>query len=223
MGHIEHRKRLFFFAICTLFTSCMGNDGLRTEAMSNNNIWGISRIYEGMSEREVARYMGKPFEYNSFWAGEDFYDIWFYVTQPTVLGQSRMVKQNLTPLIFKNGILLGWGYHFYEKALYAQKKEIQTKPEPKAPIEGEDYDLEKNLQSSQNQPPGRSPKADEPSNLKIKSWEPKNPNAKKAPPPEPPKSPPPEKTDPPDNQDKAFDKQGNRLLEDESEQDFNFW
>lgn len=177
----------------------MGNDGLQSDAESNNNIWGISRLTEGMSEAEVMRIMGKPYDYQTFSAEEDVYDIWFYITMPTVLGQTRMVHQNLTPLTFKNGALVGWGYHLYEKALAAQKVAEQKAARSVAPAnnetEIENKEVEKVLQtppktpktapqppkkvSQTSQLPGREPKQDEPSNLKIKSWEPKNPNAKK--------------------------------------------
>ncbi|HSX26153.1 MAG TPA: hypothetical protein VLE89_04010 [Chlamydiales bacterium] len=147
-------KHYWFWLIC--FSGCMGNDGLRTDAVSDNNTRNLSRISEGMVECEIVYIMGKPFEYRTFEAEGSVYDIWFYIVRPTVLGQTRMVHQNLVPLTFKDGVLIGWGYHYYQKALAMQKAktavEPETMPESEKPEE-ENTELEKALQTPPNQTP----------------------------------------------------------------------
>ncbi len=190
---------------------CIASDGLRSAAVSDNNIWNISRITEGMSESQVIQIMGKPYDYKTICVGEDVYDVWFYVTSPSILGQTRLVKQNLTPLSFKNGVLIGWGYHYYDKVLAAQKqteKRAEPLPEESAPVpQGNDKSLEDVLKkapaatpaapllpkgaptSQTNTLPGRPPEADEPPAIEdhLEHTQDGKPKDKPPQPPQPPK------------------------------------
>lgn len=191
---------------------CIASDGLRSAALSDNNIWNISRISEGMSEGQVIQIMGKPYDYKTFCAGDDVYDVWFYVTNPSMLGQTRLVKQNLTPLSFKNGVLIGWGYHYYDKVLATQKQTEQRAeplPEERAPPPAlEEKSLEDVLKKTPGAPPaapvtpkapplsqtnalpGRPPEADEPSAIEEHSEHMQNGKPKEQPPaPTPPPKP----------------------------------
>lgn len=232
-----NRYGFLIFGFCV--SSCIGSDGLRTDAMSENNISNLSRISEGMTECEVVYVMGKPFDYQSFPVGDDLYDIWFYVTKPTVLGQTRMVHQNLTPLTFKNGYLVGWGYHFYDKALAQQRMQSQPKQPSDNQLPGraseEDSDLERTLETPRTQSTQPNQKAAPPAKPKnqynygpIDKQQPQppaNPNQRA-------NKPSSQKAamaraDDPDVQEQPeegdVDDRGDRMLEDESEQDFNFW
>src|SRR3989338_11084339 len=109
--------------------SSNGNIALTTESVSENNVSSLSRISVGMSEAQVLKIMRHPYKQESFNRIEGEYDIWFYVTRATALGQSRLVQQNLTPLVFRNGVLVGWGYSYYN---YALKQDDPKKvPSPK--------------------------------------------------------------------------------------------
>lgn len=126
---------------------CVANNGLGSMASSEINVYNMSRLSTGMKQSEVLALMKKPYKCEKFEINDLIYDVWFYVTRPTVLGQSRMVPQNLTPLTFKNGVLVGWGFAYYnylvkkEDALFSPKKSTPVK-EPE-----EDKALEKALQS----------------------------------------------------------------------------
>lgn len=80
---------------------CMANNCLEYDSVAQNNLYHVARTRKGMTEREVLAIMHKPYSYESFEVGDDVYDVWFYVTRTTGLGQTRMVPQNLTPLTFK--------------------------------------------------------------------------------------------------------------------------
>ncbi len=128
---------------------CMASNGLQYDAISQNNLYHIAKVRKGMSEKQVIQIMHKPYSYESFEAGEDVYDVWFYVTRPTGLDQTRMVPQNLTPLTFKNGILVGTGYQWYYFAMKAQAEQVATEnptPPKKTPAE-EDVEFENALRS----------------------------------------------------------------------------
>lgn len=106
-------KMFSAFFVLAAFCHCMSNQGLSSLASADLNVKHFSMLSLGMSQKEVLQIMRKPHSYESFEIKGDIYDVWFYVVSPTVLGQSRMVAQNLTPVAFKNGKLLGWGYRFY--------------------------------------------------------------------------------------------------------------
>lgn len=102
-----------------LLSGCISsrNMSLSTEAWSEDNTNNLSRIYVGMSEEQVLKIMRHPYSQRTFKHNGDVYDVWFYVTRMTAMDQSRMVPQNLTPLTFKNGVLIGWGFSHYNYLL----------------------------------------------------------------------------------------------------------
>jgi outer membrane protein assembly factor BamE (lipoprotein component of BamABCDE complex) len=146
---------LYFYAVVLfLFSSCMTNQGLSTKTSSDENVFNLSKISVGMSQCEVLRWMRQPYRSEVFTFGDETYDVWFYITRPTVLGQSRMVPQNLTPLTFKNGLLIGWGFAYYH-FLVNKEAAIENPKAPTGNKKEEDEGLEKALQmppSPQNPP-----------------------------------------------------------------------
>lgn len=123
-----------------VLSACMANNALEYDSIAYDNIYHIAKLRKGMNEREVLFIMRQPYSYEAFELDGDVYDVWFYVTQTTVLGQSRMVPRNLSPLTFKNGILVGTGYDYYyyvtrENAKKTQK-EIAPKQTGKKPAQG---------------------------------------------------------------------------------------
>lgn len=177
-------KWYWFILSGLCITGCMSNKGLETDAVSENNRYRLSRVRKGMYEAQVLSVMKQPYQYETFNLGEDVYDVWFYVTNPTVLGQSRMVAQNLTPLSFKNGILVGTGYDYYyyitremakqraaetppvEKKPLVQPrppaKAVESAPEPqptKKPLSPENKDLEESLNKAFKPTGAQTPKS----------------------------------------------------------------
>lgn len=126
-------KTYWVLASAVLLTGCMVSNGLQYDAVSETNIYHLFRINKGMTEGEVIAIMGGPYMYEPYVVDNTYYDVWFYVTRPTVLDQTRMVPQNLTPLTFKNGILVGTGYvYYYHVYNLAMKEEIaQMEPHKK--------------------------------------------------------------------------------------------
>jgi outer membrane protein assembly factor BamE (lipoprotein component of BamABCDE complex) len=141
-------KRAILFSL--FLTGCMVSNGLQYEAESETNLYHLARVRKGMDEKQVLQIMHKPYSYESFEFDGDVYDVWFYVTRPTGLDQTRMVPQNLTPLTFKNGILVGNGYNWYYYAMKGQAEEAAEQiepPEKKKTQEVEDKEFEKALKS----------------------------------------------------------------------------
>lgn len=178
---------LFWLPVLSLSLSCMSNQGLETEARATDNIYRLHYVEKGMSELEVRNRMGDPYDKESYVIEEDRYDTWFYITKPTVLGQSRMVPQNLTPLTFLNGSLVGWGYPYYND-VRSRYEELN----PSLPVSAFFF-----FSPSQE--------------ASIFAM------AKKE------KEPPPESQDPPNEEEDPLDKRDDRMLEEEKEQDFDYW
>ena len=134
-----------------LLHGCVANDGLGSSSTAQINIDHLSRLCVGMNQTEVLGIMQQPYSQQTFNMDESVFDVWFYVTKPTVLGQTRMVPMNLTPLTFKNGELIGWGFSYYNYLVKRKKAANKILKGPTAPIEKlvqpkEDVELEKSLQ-----------------------------------------------------------------------------
>lgn len=136
---------LFLF---TAISGCIANNVLADADLAENSVNRLSRVALRMHEREVLEIMHVPYDRETFRVGEDRYDVWFYVTNVTVLGQSRMVPKNLTPLTFRNKQLVGVGYDYYH---WVQKRETR-RPKIEKREEIEDINLEFELQNNLGKP-----------------------------------------------------------------------
>jgi hypothetical protein len=110
----------------------MSNNSLETMSLAQENTWNLSEICVGMNEDQVLKVMRHPYTKKRVMHQGIVYDIWFYITKQTGLGQSRLVAQNLTPLTFENGVLKGWGFVYYHRVL--EKIERSETFELKAPV-----------------------------------------------------------------------------------------
>ncbi len=110
-------RLLSILALFLLSTGCIGNNSLITSSDATNNVYRMREICLGMSEEEVFQIMHYPAINEQIVYEELCYDVWFYVTRMTILGQTKPVARNLTPLIFKEGILVAKGYDYYNHLL----------------------------------------------------------------------------------------------------------
>ncbi len=131
-----------------LLSGCMANNGLGTMSQSQDNVWNLSRLSVGMEESQVLEVMNYPYSKKTVEYEGGVYQVWFYVTRPVGLAQSRLVKQNLTPLMFENGMLLGWGNEFYQHLM--RKKEMSG-PQEKKEGEHENKELQETLEGMEKQ------------------------------------------------------------------------
>ena len=85
-----------------LITGCGAVKGLE----ANANRSQLDKLSVGMSTDQVRRAMGKP--YKSEFLGSR--QVWYYITEWQSDGQTTM--DEMTPLVFENNVLLGWGHNF---------------------------------------------------------------------------------------------------------------
>jgi hypothetical protein len=179
----------------------MTSNSLEYLAVSDKNVRHLSHIEKGMSEREVMVIMHKPYRYEVFEFGQDVYDVWFYVTKTTILDQTRMVPQNLTPLTFKNGILVGKGYDYYNYLVKMEDDQFKYPQDEMKEERTEDVETEKALQASSDT---RVITVEKPAPTESEECEGGS-------------------CDERSEQMRAWDRQAEEMQQQEEEQDFNFW
>lgn len=153
--------RVWILASLLIFSSCLSNDILMSSSDATKNVDRISQLQIGMTQDEVYQIMRYPSREDQITTEEGCYDIWFYVTKANILGQSRPVARNLTPIVFKNGVFVGMGREYYNQ-LTRKTKEPALAPTPAAPApetkpgEPENYELEKSLAPASSPSPTKN-------------------------------------------------------------------
>ena len=186
-----------------LLTGCIANEGAGTLSMAQENIWNLSRIEVGMTEAEVLKIMHCPQKKQILEVEGQSYYVWFYITKPTVLSQKRLVRQNVTPLTFKKGVLQGWGYELYDHVVRSTQKidngqipEIHEDQTLQKEIEGLEEPKEKKRRRSIIMTKNENEVG--PDEEESEDWKKKRKN-------------------------NGIDKEGQEMIDEEQDQNFNFW
>ena len=87
---------------------------------ADRNLHNAEKLRVGMNKEEVLAIMGPP-QQNEVYTKPD---LWFYYTQPNWI-DGLVTEDECTPLVFKDGKLIGWGNEYYarSKVLRAQGKD----------------------------------------------------------------------------------------------------
>jgi hypothetical protein len=131
-------------------SSCIGagNIVLSSIGDADTNYNNMAVLKVGMDCQTVFTIMSHPYRQEAYELDGDSYEILYYVTRATVLGQTRMVPRNVTPLVFKNGRLMGWGWPYWDLVINKEKAiDFYDKPKPKAP-DTENLEIERTLAPS---------------------------------------------------------------------------
>ena len=97
---------LILLLLSGLMAGCGAVKGL--EASVNRN--QLDKLSVGMTTNQVRRAMGKP--YKSEFLGPK--QVWYYITEWQSDGQTTL--DEMTPLVFENDVLLGWGHNFISRS-----------------------------------------------------------------------------------------------------------
>ena len=77
----------------------------------------LARLTPGMTIGQVRELMGEPFSTETYMSNDNKTNlIWNYRTAYSTDSLER-THQEITPVIFKNDILVGWGTGFYEQLI----------------------------------------------------------------------------------------------------------
>jgi len=111
------RHLLVFSALVfsLLSYSCTTPISTSTEAEKNRML--ISTLSKGMTQDKVYSILGNPDKKRLVNADGKIYEVWFYLTKGLLFGQSEYTRDNFTPFVFRNRVLKGWGYRYYDYLL----------------------------------------------------------------------------------------------------------
>ncbi len=98
------KKEIIILLLSGLLHGCGAVKGL--EASANRN--QLDKLQVGMTTDQVRQAMGKPYK-SEFYGSKQ---MWFYITEWQSDGQTTL--DEMTPLVFENDILLGWGSNFLD-------------------------------------------------------------------------------------------------------------
>lgn len=127
------RKIASLILLSSLFFSC----GIATRNFRDMNRRNIIKLSIGMEKSDVLRVMGNhqikdlqlgtitnPYKSEIFKAQEKTFEVWYYYTDRTV-ADGMMSDGELTPVVFENEKLAGWGMGFFQDLV--KKYEIKIK------------------------------------------------------------------------------------------------
>ncbi len=208
----------------------MSNNGLGSSALAHDNIYGLAQVRLGMNESEVLKLMNKPYKQKSIEYQGNEYDFWFYVTRPVGLGQSHLVRQNLTPLTFENGRLIGWGFDHYDYVMAETKKKPPEESAPATPsaIKKQEVDEDKGVEKALKSlgKPGNKGSLPKTTPSLKKAFNPSEnppiPQSSVSMSSKPVKSPQKDEKEG-EGAESPLDDEDKKMLEDENEQNFDFW
>lgn len=199
--------RILIFSCALFLSGCVSNNTLMSSSNATMNVTRLHQLELGMTQEEVYQIMRYPSREDQFSTNEGCYDVWFYVTKSTVFGQSEEVPRNLTPVVFKEGIVIGMGYEYYNW-LVKKTKNPPTPPPPKTQ-EMENFEFERSLSPPSSTPAAPTPKKSKPLSM--------NKAPKKSQP-----APADKKKEDAEKKNKQ-DEEDIELLHEEEEQNFNEW
>jgi outer membrane protein assembly factor BamE (lipoprotein component of BamABCDE complex) len=111
----EDMKRIFMvFLILSVYGCSYGR-----QAKRNNDL--MLTLNVGQTKEEVLKVMGSPSKNEKVYTKGKDTDVWYYKTS-TFMANSWDPEDCLTPMVFENGKLLGWGKDFYEHKIEFQSQ-----------------------------------------------------------------------------------------------------
>jgi hypothetical protein len=88
---------------------------LTWEVEDAKNAYNLKRLEPGMSREDVYAVMGMPDLYDMYETVDRNYVAVFYYYTRTQINDGAAAKNECTPVVIRNGKLVGWGYPYLEK------------------------------------------------------------------------------------------------------------
>ena len=149
-----------FFAV--LFSAC-SRSPIATSVKSEENKYNLSWVKVGMTQSSVYNKMGCPQRTEKTEINGVDYEIWYYLTKRYALGQTRLLPQNTTPLIFKNKKLVGWGREYYNYLLNIDNERNLRKSEERQEYTNDEDEWPSDEHIQTPEPPAQEPLPTQPS------------------------------------------------------------
>ncbi len=77
----------------------------------------FAKLRTGMTKQQVLEIMGEPESEETF----NSPDIWFYQVR-TVWADALTTEDECAPVVFKNGVVTGWGNEYYSKLRFDNRE-----------------------------------------------------------------------------------------------------
>jgi len=112
---------------------------MQEEIVAERNMVNWKNLKLGMNENQVLYYMSFPDRKEFHVVNEQEYVVWFYLTDTTKpVFVKKFSKKNFSPVVFRNGVVIGYGYDFYnyvfdvndEKRKMEEEKRMQYTDNP---------------------------------------------------------------------------------------------
>jgi outer membrane protein assembly factor BamE (lipoprotein component of BamABCDE complex) len=119
-------KKVLFLSIFTLFLAGCEGSPVQTGLAASKNKRAMVNVQPDMTVDEVSKIMGSPHK-TEFYRGKNNEEVlvYFYITEGMDMYTRKWDERNLTPFVFVNKRLHGWGWPNLESA--AQKYEFIIK------------------------------------------------------------------------------------------------
>lgn len=105
---------LLLLSFCFVFTSCSFLDRYDPGFVERQqNIDNVKKLKLGMTKKQVLALMGEPLIDETY----NKPNLWFYYTDWDWADCAR-TEEECTPLVFENGVLIGWGRAFYRNYIH---------------------------------------------------------------------------------------------------------
>ncbi len=89
----------------------------------STNVENSKQLRVGMTKAQVLEIMGNPLTEESFCKP----DLWFYYLN-TVWYDGLITEDECLPLVFEDGVLIGWGKPFYTQYRIDQRNRLKQTP-----------------------------------------------------------------------------------------------
>jgi len=126
-------KKFLFLLLCCGLAGCAGTSIYQKTASENRA--SLAKLSIGMTKDEVLKVMGtssrtgnffeghavieNPYKSETVQGGNETFEVFYYLTDPYEdrggWFKTDMTYDELTPLLFRNGLLAGWGDDFLRK------------------------------------------------------------------------------------------------------------
>ena len=98
-------------AVLVVIALSLGGCALTKDLEAHKNRDRLGTLSLGMTQEQVLQIMGKPWKTEAFMKNERAHAVLYYVTQRIPDGATT--DDEMTPVVFGDGILIGWGRRFF--------------------------------------------------------------------------------------------------------------
>jgi len=121
----ERKKMKKILIIALVFIVGCSGSPIQTQSEAKKNRKAMISLSPGATQNDVLQIMGEPRKTELYVSKGDNIEYWFYLTEGTTSYNRRIIETNLTPLVFVNDSLIGWGGQYLDE--HIKKYELRIR------------------------------------------------------------------------------------------------